>query len=311
MSRTTLHDLAAGALVGCALGDAIGELAFVHPDRDTLMRVVAGSDELVYTDDTAMAVELARALAEDGGVDRERLGARFAAAFEAEPWRGYGPGPPKIFRTAQHRGKPYHEIAALLHGGQGSLGNGAAMRVAPVGVAYRAGEALDRAARASASVTHAHEIGQDAAVLQARTVGLAVAHALAGETLDGERVSRDLVRAAGTQEMQKKMGIVAAALSDGTPPERVAHAIGRSVAAHESVPFAIYAFLRAPADVEAVLDCAILNGGDRDTLGAMAAAACGAHLGLAALPAAWADHAENRDTLVGLGHALADAFPAA
>lgn len=309
MSQDALRDLSAGALVGCALGDAIGELAFVHPEREALMRVVTGADSLVYTDDTAMAVELARALAEDGRVDRARLGERFAAAHEAEPWRGYGPGPPKIFRTAAHRRQPCHEIAALLHGGQGSLGNGAAMRVAPAGVAYRDTAERADAARTSATITHAHPVGQDAAALQAHTVALAVTNALAGEPLDGERAARELVRAAHSDEMHRKLAIVAAALSDGTPPDRVAHAIGRSVAAHESVPFAIYAFLRAPTDFEAVLDCAILNGGDRDTLGAMAAAACGAHIGLSGLPAPWRERAENGETLVRLGHALADRFP--
>ena len=115
--------------------------------------------------------------------------------------------------------------------------------------------------------------------------------------------------AAATDALHRKMGIVAAAVSDETPPGHVAHLIGRSVAAHESVPFAIYAFLRTPGDFRTVLETAILNGGDRDTLGAMACAATGAYVGERALPEAWLAKLEDRDALAALGTALADTFP--
>ncbi len=62
----------------------------------------------------------------------------------------------------------------------------------------------------------------------------------------------------------------------------------------ESMPFAIYAFLRHPQSFEACLFEAILNGGDRDTLGAMSCAISGAYLGLEAIPPSWREKLENR-----------------
>ena len=171
MAAADLADHARGALLGCALGDAIGEVAFAAPDPSALWATIETSEQLAYTDDTAMSVAVARELVEHAGaLDADALGGRFHTAFAAEPWRGYGPGPPKIFQTARHRGRPYAEIAARLHGGQGSLGNGAAMRVAPVGVAARHRADLDELAAISSRPTHAHAIGREAALLQARTV---------------------------------------------------------------------------------------------------------------------------------------------
>jgi poly(ADP-ribose) glycohydrolase ARH3 len=63
---------------------------------------------------------------------------------------------------------------------------------------------------------------------------------------------------------------------------------------HESLPFALYSFLRHPKSFEDCLFCAILNGGDRDTLGAMACAISGAYLGIKALPNSWIEKLENR-----------------
>lgn len=309
MDRERLEDSAVGAMLGCAVGDAIGELAFVHPARDALTTALAEQGELVYTDDTAMAIALAESLIARGGVDIADLGRRFAGHYAAEPWRGYGPGPPKIFALARRGGIPYEQAARQLYGGEGSLGNGAAMRVAPVGVAFRDGAGLREAACDSAKVTHAHPVGQDGAAVQALAVGIAAAHNMAGRPLDPLTTARRLSEAAHTPAIRDKMAAVARALTAAAPADRVADTVGRSVAVQESMPFAVYAFLQAPEDFEACLDCAILNGGDRDTLGAMAGSIAGAYLGIHHLPERWTRRIENRVRLAELGHGLAEVFP--
>ncbi|MBW2103007.1 MAG: ADP-ribosylglycohydrolase family protein [Deltaproteobacteria bacterium] len=77
-----------GSMLGSALGDAVGELAFRFPDKGALLDEVGRSRTLIYTDDTAMALGLARSLAEVGDLDQEQLGKRFRRDFEQEPWRG-------------------------------------------------------------------------------------------------------------------------------------------------------------------------------------------------------------------------------
>jgi poly(ADP-ribose) glycohydrolase ARH3 len=306
-----LRDRAVGALLGCALGDAVGELAFRHPNRADLLARVDAVETLIYTDDTAMTLALAQSLIACGGVDAAHLGDAFAAAYRAEPWRGYGPGPPKIFREAERSGRPYPEIARALYGGEGSLGNGAAMRAGPLGVAYRDTPALREAAERAAEVTHAHPVGRDASALLALAVGHALHCALERRPVDPDALAEILIADAQTAAMRDKLQGVRGLMNDGAPAGRVADAVGRSIQAQESVPFAIYAFLAAPEDVAACIDLAVFHGGDRDTLGAMAGAIAGAYHGAAALPGQWCGKLEGIAQMRELGARLADAFPRA
>jgi ADP-ribosylglycohydrolase len=156
-----------GGMVGSALGDAIGELAFRYPEKERLSTHVAEVDTLVYTDDTAMAIALAESLIATGDVDAKHLGDCFRVHFEREPWRGYGPGPPAIFARVVDGSISYEEAARELYGGAGSLGNGAAMRIVPLGLLFHASNGLYSKAETTASVTHAHALGIDGAAIQA------------------------------------------------------------------------------------------------------------------------------------------------
>ena len=305
----TLRDRAIGALLGCAVGDAVGELAFTHASKARLQAAVERAQRLVYTDDTAMAIVIASALVEDGLINGQALGDRFARAFQLEPWRGYGPGPPRIFKTVADTGRPYEAVARELYGGEGSLGNGAAMRAAPLGLAYRDEERLAGACDTASAVTHAHPVGRDAALLVARAVGQAVEAARAGRAIRPHAMAQDLTDGCRTEEMRHKMQAVTDYIAEGAEPEAVADAVGRSVSAPESVPFAVYAFLAHPSDFEACLDTAIFHGGDRDTLAAMAGSIAGAYLGEEAIPAPWRARIEHRCQLRELARRLADAFP--
>ena len=293
-----------GAMVGTALGDAIGELAFRRPDESALRAEIAQRDVLVYTDDTAMAIGLAESITQIGDLDQEHLGDTFRANFRREPWRGYAMGPPTIFRLVEQRGVPYTEAARSLFGGQGSFGNGAAMRIAPVGLFFHAAPDLYERASLSASVTHAHPVGVDGAAVLAWAVAQAV-KLHPQEPFPFERFSQGLVGFARTPEMREKMVLVRTLVAGGVPPPEAARRLGRSVAVHESLPFALYAFLRHPDSFEACLFCAILHGGDRDTLGAMACAVSGAYLGVEAIPQTWRAKIENRQHIEGLAIRLA------
>ena len=81
--------------------------------------------------------------------------------------------------------------------------------------------------------------------------------------------------------------------------------LGTNVTAHGSVPFAIFAFLRSPQSFEQCMFNAVLSGGDRDTLGAMACGVSGAYLGIEAIPAEWRGKLENRTHIESLATRLA------
>jgi len=282
-----------GCMVGSALGDAIGELAFQYRDKNILHRKIDKLAKFIYTDDTAMSISLAESIINKGVLDPRELGERFIASFNEEPWRGYGPGPPTIFSMVERSGMSCPQAAQTLFGGQGSFGNGAAMRIAPVGLFYHDESALYEKACASAVLTHAHPVGQDGAAVQAKAVALSVP-LNPEEPFPKEIFLAKLTEFAKTPEMRDKLQEVQRLLTRKVSPPKAAAVLGRSVVVQESLPFALFSFLRHPESFEDCLFCAVLNGGDRDTLGAMACAVSGAYLGIDSIPRSWREKLENK-----------------
>jgi poly(ADP-ribose) glycohydrolase ARH3 len=296
-------------MVGSALGDAIGEIAFVHIREKSLCDFLEGREPLIYTDDTAMALGIAESLVRMKGIEQQDLGDTFRRNFENEPWRGYGSGPPIIFSMVKKTGISYVEAAKSLFGGRGSIGNGAAMRIAPVGLFCHSSQNLYESARLSAEVTHTHPLGVDGAAIQAAAVAEAV-NLNAARIFPKEKFIGRLIDMARTDLMKEKMTVVRDLINDNSLPEEAAHRIGRTVAVYESMPFAIYSFMRNSDSFENCIFCAVLHGGDRDTLGAMAGAISGAYHGIDAIPLAWKKKLENIDFIEKLARELAESVEA-
>ena len=142
------------SLAGLRVGDALGEAFFGWPE-EVKVRIARREIPSVatWTDDTLMACSLATVLAENGGAfDDEQLISHFARYFDIQ--RGYGHLTSQLLHSVR-LGHSWRPIMEAAHGGQGSWGNGAAMRVAPLG-AYWCDD-LERAAtlaRQQARVTH-------------------------------------------------------------------------------------------------------------------------------------------------------------
>lgn len=293
-----------GGMVGVALGDAIGELAFRWFDPKELLSQVEHQAVLRYTDDTAMTIGLAESLIEMGYIDDAHLGDTFRVNFNREPWRGYASGPPAIFSRVEWEHIGYVEAARDMFGGQGSFGNGAAMRIAPVGLFYYDDPMLYERARASSIVTHTHPVGIDGAAVLACAIARVVPLDPSAD-FQPEALANDLVEFARTPEIRAKMAEAATCLQEKVSPSEAARRLGRSVAVQESMPFALYAFLRHPKSFHDCLLCAITHGGDRDTLGAMAGALSGTYLGVEGIPQAWQRKLENREYIESLAVRLA------
>jgi len=277
-------DGARGALLGTFVGDALG-MPFEGrpPDAvpEQLEMVAARLGRGTYTDDTQMAIALAESLLQQGGVDADHLARAFLAAYDAR--RGYGSGTRMVLALLAD-GVSVADAAGRAFDGGGSLGNGAAMRVAPVAVFHADDrDALLDAARRSARVTHAHPVGIDAAVVQAA----AIAAALRGE--DPLVAAR---AAAETPDLREGLALAARLVAERPSPAAVAAALGNGSTGHESVPAAIYAAVAHPGFEDAV-SFALRCGGDTDTIGAMAGAIAGARDGESAIPNRWLDALED------------------
>lgn len=278
------------SLVGLAVGDAFGETMFGEPSivaERAAKRLIAARRPWRWTDDTAMALSVYEVLARCGTIDGDALAAVFARRWAAEPHRGYGHGAFGLLERVSH-GAPWRHEARSLFGGRGSYGNGAAMRAAPIGACF-AGDLARVCAEAlrSAEPTHAHPDGAAGAVAVAAAAAL-VATGARGRALIAEvaRVTppghtRD--RLARAADLDLAADPVAAGAELGT---------GLDVAAHDTVPFAVWVAARHVDSYEDALWTATAQLGDRDTLGAIVGGIVVLATGVDAIPLLWREATE-------------------
>lgn len=293
-----------GCLYGVALGDALGApyegRLSVPPERVAALDRDLG--RLRYTDDTHMTIGVAESLIERDGFDGDHMARHLAKNFAAEPWRGYGPGPPKVFRRLG-QGVPWDEAGAKLFGGAGSYGNGAAMRIAPVAmVACSDLDEVVELARLAASITHTHELGIDGAVMQEVAIALLLMNP--GDTaFDPAALLGELRRRVRSPVFRERIDQVAALSVEGERADIVG-VLGHGIEAAGSVPTALLAFLRNHWWFAETVRFAVSLGGDTDTIASMAGALAGAHLGEDAIPKTWREGVENAARLRGLADGL-------
>lgn len=269
-----------GCLLGLAVGDALGapyegltdkDIFFRFGLPDLIVRNPSG-DTLRYTDDTEMMAGVAESLVEFGEVRETELMRAFAANYHPE--RGYGRGARVILEAARDGGD-WRTVAGTIFPG-GSFGNGAAMRVAPVGLLFhRDPDRVWEEAGKSARPTHRHPAGIEGAQVMA----LAVARAVTGEGIDRRELLTALLERAKTEEFRWALK-AALKIKRG---HSVA-ALGSTLYAHRSVVTAIACFLSAPDDYEYAVGRAVGLGDDTDTLAAMTGSLVGAFAGLSAVP---------------------------
>jgi ADP-ribosylglycohydrolase len=278
------------SLDGLSIGDAFGEKFFLHPDIvDGLIdtRAVPAAP-WQYTDDTVMALGIVEVLRLSGTINQDKLARVFARRYAAAPDRGYGGAAHGILQDIL-RDVPWEVTAKAVFGGTGSMGNGGAMRVAPVG-AYFADD-LDevvRQAKASAEITHAHADGQAGAVAVAVAAAIAWRMGSGQQPLSGDTLLRTVFQY--TPEGLTKMGLdKARSLSFEEDPRTMATTLGsgQRVLSFDTVPFAVWCAARHLDDYETALWTTVSGLGDRDTTCAMAGAIVALSAGSASIPVSW------------------------
>ena len=120
-------------LDGLSVGDAIGEaLSYQHyRARELADFSMFRPGTVRYTDDTEMALALFETLKLLRGIDEDAVAWAYSSRYRRDPERGYGKMARKILEEIG-TGAPWREVSMKAFGG-GSFGNGAAMRVAPLG----------------------------------------------------------------------------------------------------------------------------------------------------------------------------------
>ena len=306
-SASTIRDRALGALLGLAIGDALGMPTQLQSRQQIVDAygpllpgfepapaghpIAAGMAAGQVTDDTEQAVILAQVLIHGGGlVDPQELAARLVA-WEADM---RARGSLDLLGPSTRRA-----LADLLAGGDiettGRNGdtNGAAMRITPVGIATAPETAaLVAAVEAASLVTHNTGIALAGASAVAAAVSAGVAglgfEAAIGAALSaasaGAHRGRWVAGADVASRIRWAIGLVAG-LADPDACDLVQRLVGTSLATQESVPAAFALWSLHPHDPWLTCRLGASVGGDCDTIAAMAGAMSGALVGPAGFPA--------------------------
>lgn len=281
---STLQDRATGCLLGLACGDALGgtvefrdraDLDRSYPDgfRD----IVGGGPHRLevgeYTDDTAMALAIARACGEDG-IDLDAVASNFVAWYRA--------GPKDIgIATAQAlaliaQGVPWQEAGEQLQRAsrEGVAGNGTVMRCAPLALRFRSDPVRLRWSSIETSrMTHADPRATWGAV----ALNQGIVHLL--DT--GDRSGLLAAAVAGIEDDRVVEAITNA-------PGRPRHDVRSGGYVLDTLGAAFWSVLGTET-AEAAIVRAVALGSDADTTGAVTGALAGAMYGTPGLPARWLD----------------------
>ncbi len=225
-------------MLGAIAGDIIGSVYEARPIKTTTFPLFSAGS--CFTDDTVLTVATALAILEN--MD---YGQAYRMLARAYPDRGFGAAFAHWFRA--DAAPPYN-----------SWGNGAAMRVSPIGWAFDDEARVLGEARQSAAVTHNHPEG----VRGAQATALAIW--LARRGTDKEDIRQTLAERFG-YDLERTVAAI-------RPTYRF------EISCQRSVPEAIICFLEA-ADFETAVRLAVSLGGDSDTQACIAGAIAEAFYG--------------------------------
>ncbi|WP_062516816.1 ADP-ribosylglycohydrolase family protein [Demequina gelatinilytica] len=291
---------AAGAILGSAVGDAIGAPYEFGPARPQLSLAGTAADMSgnhtwepgEWTDDTSMAVPTLRAAA--AGLDLAGTEAQDDIVRDWSAWardaKDVGIQTSQVFRgmrgddaaAAVASARRVHDVAGR------SGGNGSVMRTAPVGLAFMAeADGVARvadAASAIAALTHYEDDARDGAALWSVLIHLAVR--------DGRVHVDDALAALPTERRERWARLLAEA--DGADPDLfqhngwVVHAVQAAYAAIRAAGIVLDdPATHTPTAFRRTIEQAIRIHNDTDTVAAIAGALAGALVGASAIPIGW------------------------
>ena len=275
---------------GCQLaGDALGSLVEFQTPEQIRREYPDGVRELADggtwstiagqpTDDSEMALLLARMLANQGRYDSEE--ARKAYLF----WLDSGPFDCGMTVSSGLRGRPNPESQA----------NGAMMRISPLGI-FGANHDLAQVAewaRQDAALTHPYQVCRQANALFTMAIALAIRTRIETRALHEQIVAWANEMGADDALMEVITG------STEAPPADYVHQQGWVLIAFRNT---LWQLLHASNLEEAVVDT-VMRGGDTDTNAAICGALLGAVCGRDAIPAQWTECLLNCRPVVGQAH---------
>lgn len=294
---------AEGVLLGLACGDALGRpVEFQSPQQiaethGTVTEMLGygthGQPAGTVTDDTDLALCIARSLIETESFDGQDIADKFYEWYETDP---FDIGLMTVDALLEYnRGTSWRDAGQTVwqRRSEGkNAGNGSIMRCAPHAIAFADDEAtLVRVSKESSAITH----------FDPRcTYGCAILNCTIAGYLRGDDNPFEEVRCRIEDDAPDELVETLRLVPDYAESEQL-HNTGYVV---HTLQTALYDALTADTAEEAIVS-AVNRGGDTDTIGAVTGALTGARFGSSDLPDRWLNQLEHRDDLTLLAKALA------
>lgn len=289
-----------GQLAGDSLGSLVefrsaGSIRAAYPNgvRDLAdggcWDLIAGQP----TDDSELALMLARSLVREGRFDPDPVAAAYVSWLESRPF-DIGNTTRQALAAGTHATGQGARVAEVCQqaANPGSQANGALMRVSPLGIYGWSlpPEEVGRLARTDAGLTHPHPVCQDTSALFAATL----AHAIREGT--DARATFAFAREHARMHVESASVRDALLAASDRPPADFLSQQGWVLIALQN---AFYQLLHARNLEEGLVDT-VGRGGDTDTNGCIAGALLGAVHGREAVPPRWQDRILSCRPLAGL-----------
>lgn len=313
MDPKELRNRCVGAIVGFAVGDALGmpgEFLSREQIRRYYGKPISGfikahpghaSDFLpagAYTDNTQTMLATAECLIECKGMDPARQAdALLSWSQNSVPHRT--PSSANL-RACRHlsSGKPWNKSGVF------NSGCTAAIRMIPIGLYFnQSPEELTRAALDDCIITHNEP--------RARAASVCVAYLIARLLQSDEKswpADQVLETADHIAGLDKDLAAVLRWCTQivHLPPEEALFEIGTGSDAIETIPAAVYCFLRHPRSYSGAVFPAANAGDATDLIAALAGSLVGTLAGVQAIDKSLLRSVEDSDLLIGVGENLAD-----
>ncbi|MFX1238523.1 MAG: ADP-ribosylglycohydrolase family protein [Promethearchaeota archaeon] len=319
-----------GTLIGVAIGDTLG-YPFEGQLRSEIYSYFDNFENFIgknkskfstFSDDTQLTLHVARALIRGNGFNTNNFINEFVLWLDDPP---IGPGYGCLSSAKKLKYGVSWEEAASKSGG-----NGATMRISPIGLFYcRDIKGLIRAAQDSCSITHSHPAASAGALVIARAISyLIFQDPKVGFAIDEffnviktplANSSNDIWQAfkAILEKVEKSLhleietGLVKFSQVGVNPPYFIEEYMGKAFVhpyTLSTVACAIFVFLKNLNSFKECIYELSTSGGDCDTVGAIGGSLAGAFFGLGKIPRNLMDLVKNLKKILLISEELYSTF---
>ena len=262
-------ELAKKSLKGISIGDAFGESFFGETNEmlNHIRQRIIPKTSWEFTDDTVMAIAVYEQLEEIQEINQNQLAKLFSVNHDKDVNRGYGATARRILREIGEGGD-WKIISNGVFGGMGSMGNGASMRVSPIGAFYFNDlEKVKEFAIKSAEITHSNIEGITGAIAVAVATALATKSKIENKEISPfEFIERILEELPNTDVKSKIKKSLSVSYNYNIETVKTILGNGAKIMVQDTVPFSIWCSAYNLTNFEEAIWKAVSILGDRDTI---------------------------------------------